>query len=297
VGGGKASEYLSHRFLALKATLGSNYSHVADTIERLVKIWVEENAEKTRSLLASTKIPWSFVLSKGGEYKVSKKKQGRKEVTLRQLVTPINPKESAWVMPAERKIISHLCAPVWGRLDVYQKEWAALPGPDTQILLDSFISKVKLAYKEMHKISESMTKRLGQRKAIICNSPPIRRLSKRDLKNKKSNDLLVLFSKSDLTLLPKGAKAVFEPFYVGNALPAVEKVLGKMSDVNNVHDLASNRVQVLASCEGSEKQAVQWELWWLESFQPSHDYNRSKDIPKDVSAATNMFGPIQDMDE
>jgi hypothetical protein len=294
--GSKASEYLSQRLQGLKSTLGLNYSHIADTIERLVKIWTEENSERTRAILSNIKIPWSFVLSKGAEFKVSKKKQGRKEVTLRQLVTPLNPKESAWVMPNERKIISHLCAPIWGRIDAYQKEWAKLRGADTQALLESYINKVRLAYKEMHRVSESMTKRLGQRKTVILNSPTIRKVSKKELKSKKTNDLIVIFSKSDLKTLPKGAKAIFEPFYTGQCLPCVEAVMQRMTDTNDVHTLASQRVSVLASVSEDEKRAVSWELQWFDTFGPDPNYSRQNDIPKDVLAAGNMFEALTDME-
>jgi hypothetical protein len=292
VNGSKASEYLAERFRALRATLTLNYQHISDTIERLVKIWTEENEERTRPLLSRIKIPWNFVLSKGGEFKISKKKQGRKEITLRTLTTPLNPKESAWVLPAERKSISQICATIWSRIDDYQKEWAKLSGSDTQLMLDSYIDKIRSAYKEMHRISESMTKRLGQRKSIILNSPVISRLGKKDLKNKKTNDLLVLFSKSDLSALPRGAKAIFEPFYCGAVLAPVEGCLTKMQNVDDVHDLAIRRDVILSLCEENEKRAMHWELWWFEHFQPSRDYSRSRDVPKDVLAATNMFEPL-----
>lgn len=144
----------------------------------------------------------------------------------------------------------------------------------------------------MHRISESMTKRLGQRKSIILNSPVISRLGKKELKNKKTNDLLVLFSKSDLSALPRGAKAIFEPFYCGAVLAPVEGCLTKMQNVDDVHDLAIRRDVILSLCEENEKRAMHWELWWFEHFLPSRDYSRSRDVPKDALAATNMFEPL-----
>jgi len=198
-------------------------------------------------------------------------------------------------MPAERKIISHLCAPVWGRLDAYNEEWKNLDGPGSQAVLDSYINKIRACYKEMHRISESMTKRLGQRKTVVLNSPVIQRISKRDMKNKKTNDLLVLFSKSDLTSLPRGAKAIFEPAYAGAVLPDMEALNIALTGMT-VHTLGAGRAQHLASCDGGKRKALEWELWWLDSFQPSQDYNRNVDIPKDVLAATNMFVALQGME-
>lgn len=287
--GGRASEYLAGRLQALAGTLGTNHSHIAKTLERVIKVWTEERASATADLLASTRIPWSLVLSKGGEFKT--KKVGKNRTEVRSLTTPHNPKESAWIMPYERKLIAHLCAPVWGQMDKLQKEWAAFSGPETHSNFESYIGKLKTAYIEMRSISESMTKRLGQRKAIILNSPAIRKLSKKDLKSKTSNELVMLFSKSNLPALPMKAKSVYEPFYVGENLFVCKEMIRVFGETNYIVAIKTSFSQLLAQAQGLSKTMLTWENEWIKAFEPPNEI-RFKDIPADATETSNMFGAL-----
>jgi len=288
--GGRASEYLSQRFSALKATLGSGHAYLVDTLERVVKIWSEVASAHTQRLLLQTKLPWGLVLSKGGEFKVKKLRKGKADVTIRQLVTPTNPKESAWLLPAERKYMSHLAAPVWGRLSEFQKEWSLVKAEDSHPFFDSFVDRVRLAYKEMHRLSESSNKRLGQRKAVILNSPEIQKLSKKDLKKAKTNELVLTFSKTNLDSLPRGAKAVFEPLYACQSFGAAEELWDMLKGAR-VTDAFTAYYQSLveaAAGRASLTELIKWEKWWLDSFNPPAGLS-FRDIPSNVIETSNMY--------
>lgn len=75
--------------------------------------------------------------------------------------TPMNHKESAWILPFERKYLGHLMASVSGRLSTIHKEWETLKAEDTHIYITCFIYKVSKAYGEMHRVSDSVNKKVG----------------------------------------------------------------------------------------------------------------------------------------
>lgn len=75
----------------------------------------------------------------------------------------------------------------------------------------------------------------------------------------KTNDKVIMFAKSDLTLLPRGAKATFDIFYAVGCLPAVESVIQKahMVSYDDVNGHAFNFS--VNSLSGDEKRFANWE--------------------------------------
>lgn len=295
VAGGKASAYLADRFKALKATLGINYSYIADTLERVVKLWVQGSAERTRQTLLSIKIPWSLVLSKGGEFTIKEKKQGRVKSITRLLRTPINPKNSAWLMPNDRKPMAHLCAPVWGEMDKLQKEWNSFSAEQTHSYFDSFIDRLRGLYKRMHQVSDSMLKKLGFRKAIILNHPAIRKMSKNDLKKANPNSLVLTFSKQDLSKLSQKAKAVFDPLYVASDLEACEQLNSSLDKTDYLSVFGKDYSEHLKTLSGHHRVLFAWTKKYFDTFKPEVRPTAS-DIPKDALAVANMFGVLSEED-
>jgi hypothetical protein len=265
VGGHRPSEYLSSQLRALKTTLGQNYAYIADTIDRIIKIWSAENAGRCYPALQASPVTWSTVLHSSAEWQ-KKKIKGKEHILLK---VPLNPKEAAWVLPSERKFMSPAYAPVWGALDAYQKEWAKLTASETHSQFSAYVTRIKDAYRLMHRISDAAVRKLGHRKAIILACPEISRMPKSKREQLKPGELASQFVKSNLVELSQAQKEQFDPWGLMNMLHDSQQVEQILENLMPSEIVEQKRALLAKLDTPSKKACLSWLTDFFEKFKPA----------------------------
>jgi hypothetical protein len=184
VGGAKSSaKYLDRVFGSLRAISSERSAQTAiATLERLLRLWIKDQADKARDLVRSNKISWGTVLNAGAPTETIKKK--KEEFT--RIKSPSKPSKSPFLSGKERTALSELLNPEWNWIDTCRIKWSVLSPQEQHNQYSSYVADVKRYYEKINKVSSTIHAKLGHRKRWIhsaCTYAGVEPKNKKDKAN------------------------------------------------------------------------------------------------------------------
>jgi len=275
IGGARsANKYLTKAFGALRAVSSdATHQQAISTLERVLRLWIKTQREKSLELIRRQKISWGSVLMTAAPTE-TKRVKGQ---TITQVKSPSKPSRSPFLSVKEKQVLSSLLAAEWNTPEAMRAEWVRLTPQEQHTSYSDTIKRLKQHFENINKTSTSIHAKLGHRKKWIhaaCEDKGVAPKSKKD----KANEFVWAqnFYKLKLTDINISVALVFAPnHYLPSDKYDCDNILTSLYGLDGI--LEPRHVT-------SEMCGVTVELWkeWALRFEPNLSIDRSE-VPQAVS--------------
>lgn len=291
VNGGSPAAFLEARHKAFKQALGDN-AYIADTIHALVKMLAEGMRLNAEQPILQLKISWSAILKAAGLTKITSVKPKRGPARqLMQVVLPVNPAKSAYLLTNEKTHWGNFFAHLWGIIEVRRKEFKDLPSPARHERFNAFVKEMQDKAAEMRSIADTVGRRLGHRKRHIDELIKSHNIKVKKDASAPERTAAATQNKDHLHALPKEVKWIFSPFY---AFGDKEGWSDIRNNINNVSVADAIAICEIKPANEQALPALKITKNWLVNFNP--DLRNITLAPTPAEAAgveqLNPFHPL-----